>query len=468
MTTRRAAPPKRRQRQHGVLPAGFVWRDGRPRWLPSPTRRAQGWKPTDLAQRTARGEKNWLNRGDAITRAEAINAAVAAWTLKGAPVPADMADFAPPGSLDASKPSPSQVQDRRSIGALADAWLESPTFTLPRDKGGLSDASKGDYRRKLRRLFEAMVESDAEAKVTALRALPIETLAAPEEEDDAFPLEDAYHWLLANAGHPMAHGVLQVASIWLTWCWEKKRIRALSANPVRLIDRAPPTGRIRVGSIEEVSALVAAADAMPGHAFVGDALLLALDLGWSLADILRLDWRRVVRRPDGQGGNQWVVTRNTRGKTGVTGSEIPLMAIGSARLERMVARNAASAVTPTWLITRDGALKPLLPRLFNTYWNEVRDRAAQKVPSLKTGDGVEGSEFEGPFNFMDARDTFITLAREAELTVEQTCSRSQHQPTRVHAVWQKHYGAITPRTAAAGAAKMALHLGATGWTKALT
>ena len=68
---------------------------------------------------------------------------------------------------------------------------------------------------------------------------------------------------------------------------------------------------------------------------------------------------------------------------------------------------------------------------------------------------------------MDTRDTFITLAREAELTVEQTCSRSQHQPTRVHAVWQKHYGAITPLIAAEGARKMGAHFDAGGWVKAL-
>lgn len=455
--------PARKQRAHGVLPKGFTWRDGRPRWIPSPTRREQGWRPVDLAVVTARS-KTWLSMGDAITRAQAINAAVQAWVLRGEAVPADMAAFAPKGSVDASAPSPAQVADRRSIGGLADAWLASPVFTLDRGQGGLSDSSKGDYRRKLNRLFEAIVESDSAAKVQALRALPIETLAAPEEEDDDFPLERAYHWLMTNAGHNMAHGVLQVASIWLTWCWEKKRVKALAANPVRLIDRAPPQGRIRVGRVEEIAALVAAGDAMPRGAHVADALLLALDLGWSLADILRLDWRRVVKLH-----GQWTITRNARQKTGVAGSGIPFMAIGSARLDRIVARNAAADVTGPWVIARDpGATKPLTPRAFNDDWNAVRDRAAETVPSLKTGDGVDGSEHAGPFNFMDARDTFITLAREAELTVEETCSRSQHQPTRVHAVWQKHYGAITPLTAAAGARKMAAHLAVQGWTDALT
>lgn len=459
----RPRKPIRKQRAHGVLPKGFTWRDGRPRWIPSPTRREQGWRPVDLAVITPRS-KTWLSMGDAITRAEAINAAVQAWVLRGVPVPPGMAAFAPKGSVDASAPSPSQVADRRSIGGLADAWLASPSFTLERGQGGLSDTSKGDYRRKLNRLFEAMVESDSPAKVQALRALPIETLAAPEEEGEDFALERAYQWLMANAGHNMAYGVLQVASIWLTWCWEKKRIRALSANPVRLIDRTPPEGRIRVGTVQEIAALVAAGDALPGHAFVVDALLLALDLGWSLADVLRLDWRRVVK-VDGQ----WKVTRNARQKTGVVGSAIPFMAIGAARLDRIVARNAAAVVTGPYVVARDpAAVRPITPRLFNTFWNAVRDKAAEAAPSLKTGDGLDGSEHAGPFNFMDARDTFITLAREAELTVEQTCSRSQHQPTRVHAVWQKHYGAITPATAASGAAKMGAHLAGAGWTAALT
>lgn len=467
MTTRRTQKTaKRRQRAHDILPAGFDYRDGRPRWLPSPTRRAQGWKIVELRGPAVRGVKTWMSRGDAITRCEAINAAVKAWVLKSQPVPAEMAPFAPEGSTDGTGRTPQQRLDRRSIGALADAWLESASFTLTREQGGLSESTKGDYKRKLNRLFEALVESDSEAKVAGLRALPIDILAAPEEDDEdgEFVLETAYHWLMTNAGHPMAHGVLQVASVWLTWCWKKRRIKSLSANPVNLIDRTPPTGRIRVARVEEIAALVAAAEVMPGHGFIADALLLALDLGWSLADILRLDWRRVVKRP----GGQWFVTRNSRGKTGVAGSEIPFMAIGSARLERMVARNAAADVTSVWLISRGPSDKPMLPRLFNTYWNAVRDRAAVDQPSLKTGDMIEGSEYEGPFNFMDARDTFITMAREAEMTVEQTCSRSQHQPTRVHAVWQKHYGAITPRIAASGARKMDAHMLATGWVKALT
>lgn len=134
-----------------------------------------------------------------------------------------------------------------------------------------------------------------------------------------------------------------------------------------------------------------------------------------------------------------------------------------------MARNAAAVVNGPYVVTRGAAaVRSITPRLFNTFWNAVRDKAAETAPTLKTGDGLDGSEYAGPFNFMDARDTFITLAREAELTVEQTCSRSQHQPTRGDAVWQKHYSAITPATAASGTAKMGAHRAGAGWTAALT
>lgn len=81
----------------------------------------------------------------------------------------------------------------------------------------------------------------------------------------------------------------------------------------------------------------------------------------------------------------------------------------------------------------------------------MRDRAAVDALSLKARDGIDGSELTGPFNFMDALDTFITLPHEVPLLLEQACSRSQPQPSRVHAVCHEHYGAIPLLTAADGA-----------------
>ncbi|WP_312145202.1 hypothetical protein [Brevundimonas sp.] len=471
MTVRRAAPQKRRQRQHGVLPAGFQWRDGRPRWLPSPTRREQGWKPVDLAL-VARGAKVWMTQGAAIDRCKAINAAVASWTLRGELVPADMGGFAPPGSLDASRPSPAEQKSRRSIGALLDAWLASDKFVQPRGKGGLADTTKADYRSKMNRLLVALVEDeDSPAKITALRGLDIETLAAPEEEGEDFHLEQAYSWLLQHVGHAQAFGVMSVASAWFTWCWKKKRIKALATNPVELIDRTPPEGRIRIASPEEARALVAAADAT-GYPSIGDAVLLALDLGWSMADLLRLDWRRVVTVPNPETGEpHLVVSRVSRRKTGVASSDIPLMALGLAAVARIRARFAGQAVTPTHLIVREASPRNRsgvwTPRAFNEAWNVVKAHAAQDAPTLLGVEG-EGDDAVEPFDFMDLRDTFITLAREVPLSVEETTQRSLHKSNaRVHAVWQKHYGTATARMGAAGARKMDAHLAATGWRAVL-
>lgn len=464
-------PSKRRQRQHGVLPAGFDWRDGRPRWLPSPTRRRQGWRPFDMAAVSARGVKAWMTQGDAIERCKAINTAVAAWTLKGSPVPADMAAFAPVGSIDGTALTPSQRADKRSIGALVDEWLEGPRFTLARGQGGLAPTTAADYRSKIHVLQVALVESDDADKLAAVRALPIETLAVPEEEDAEFPLDDAYQWLLKHRGHDMAYGVLSVASVFITWCWKKKRIKAMAANPVELIDRAPPMGKIRVATQDELSAIVASATALKLDS-IGDAVLLALDLGWSLKDLLALEWRRVVQMPDEHGVTRWTVTRVSRAKTAVASSEIPLLAIGEACVRRIIARNEKAKVTRTHLIVREASPRNRSGvwsnRAFNEAWRAVRDHAALTAPSLLTGDGVEGSEFNGAFDFMDTRDTFITLAHDADMSAAEVCRRSLHKDhARVLAVWAKHYGTGGRAVGRSGARKMGAHMDATGWVKAL-
>lgn len=469
--SKRPSPQKRRQRQHGVLPAGFQWRDGRPRWLPSPTRRAQGWRPVDLATVTARGGKVWDRQGDAIERCRAINAAVEAWTLRGAPVPADMAAFAPPGSIDGTGLTPAQRADRRSIGALLDEWLTSSKFALSRAQGGLAPSTAADYRSKARVLLHGLVESDDAAKVAALRALPIETLAVPEEEDEDFPLDAAYQWLLSNRGHDMAYGVMAVASVFFTWCWKKKRIKALSANPVELIDRAPPAGKIRVGTQHELAAILASAKALNLES-VGDTVMMALDLGWSLKDLLRLERRQLTRMADETGRDRWHVVRVARAKTGVASSEIPLLAIGEACVNRIVARHADAKVTPTHLIVREPSPRNRsgvwTARAFNDAWRTVRAHAAVTAPTLLTGDGVEGSEFNGAFDFMDTRDTFITLCHDAEMSASEVCKRSLHKDhARVLAVWAKHYGTGGRAVGRSGARKMGAHMDATGWAKAL-
>lgn len=469
--SKRPSPSKRRQRPHGVLPKGFDWRDGRPRWLPSPTRRAQGWRPVDLAVVTARGGKEWMRQGDAIERCRAINAAVEAWTLRAAPVPADMAAFAPPGACDGSGLTPAQRADKRSIGALMDEWLTSSKFTLPRGQGGLAPSTAADYRSKARVLLHGLVESDDPAKVEALRLLPIETLAVPEEEDEDFPLEAAYQWLLANRGHDMAYGVMAVASVFFTWCWKKKRIKALSANPVELIDRTPPAGKIRVGTQHELAAVLASSKAL-GLPSIGDAVMLALDLGWSLKDLLRLEWRQLARLRDEAGVERWHVVRVARAKTGVASSMIPLLAIGEACVQAIVARQAAADVTPLHLIVREPSPRNRsgvwTARAFNDAWRAVRRHAAATAPTLLTGDGVEGSEFNGAFDFMDTRDTFITLCHDADMSAAEVCKRSLHKDhARVLAVWSKHYGTGGRAVGRSGARKMGAHMDATGWAKAL-
>ena len=436
----------RRQRRHGDLPAGFVWREGRPRWLPSPTRRSQGWGIHDLYTLSTDGRRQWLSKGEAIEACDRINLAVRVWTERREGVPREFAAFAPPGSvegLDTLAGNAPPARPPRSIGALIDAYVEA---LGQRDK---SPATIVDYRSKLRRLCVALAAGE-ENKAEAILDLPIDALAAPRDEFDPFPLESAYEWLRARTPS-QAYGVLSVTGAWLSWCWKKKRIRCMAINPVPLIERRRPDGRIRVASKEEIAALIKAADQL-GLASVADAVTFGIDLGWSLGDILRLEvgqFREVTIR-----GRRRVLVRGKRAKTGVI-TEPPLGALGQARHDLIKARRAAARVVRPEMIVSDRSCRPWTPRAFNTVFNRVRERAAQTVPIV------------ADFTFMDTRDTCITLCREARMTIEQTASRSQHKPSRVQAVWEKHYGAITPLIAETGADAYDAHLAAEGWLDAL-
>lgn len=62
---------------HGV--PFFVWRNGRPRWVPSPSLRRLGMRGRDLKDELG----GWLELGDALNRAIAINRELQLTPMKG-------------------------------------------------------------------------------------------------------------------------------------------------------------------------------------------------------------------------------------------------------------------------------------------------------------------------------------------------------------------------------------------------
>ena len=414
-----SSPRKRRQRGHDVLPAGFQWRDGRPRWIPSPSRRAAGWRGVDL--KDAWGK--WLPRARAIERAEEIARAVDAWA-KGGAVPSQLIHIAPPGSDLAAA---SQVKGSpRSIRTLLEAYYATNKFKGGGRVKGLAPKTQADYRHKHNRFFEAMIlrtrpELAGEAlaqKVARLKALDIGILTPPmfgETGDNEIEL--AIDWLSENAGLHMAAGCLAAVSAWLGWCVKTARI--WPTNPATSVEKPATDGRIRVATWDEIKALVAAAEAM-NMPSIADAIILAIDLSWAQQDILALRWDQVSTDHR---------IRHRRIKTGQA-SNPPLLAIGRGRIAKILQRQADMPAKPMNVVVCERTGQAWTSDQFRRKFAEVRARAAKDCPSVTS------------FNFADTRDTAITIGIDAGLSTEQICSRSQHSPDRAAAIHAKHYGQI--------------------------
>lgn len=471
-------------RRHGDLPAYFQWRDGRPTWNPSEGLRRAGWKRRDL--RDAAGA--WLTKGAAIDAAAVINDAVGLWR-DGRSVPALHAAYAPPGSTN-ERPVLRHAEDAFSIGALMDGWAG----VIAPFKGGartvylrppseefaeLQPSTQADYRRKLKRAIDVLagypdaprpvpVERHALAKIADLdarhehwrlyqqaiadtRADPIFSLAAEEGEDGVTdPLYEVYRILKRRAGVAQAAGVMAVVGVWLGWCRARKSRRI--HNWAAEVSRETPRGRIRVLSWPELSCLIRTADDMGWHS-IADGTVMGLDLSWSQADRLQLEWPRVKVDDNGR-LRAWTrsqltdgpeVEREGRAKTGRVGGT-PFLKIGRERIEQIAARHRLRDAHPTHVLWCETTSAPWLADHYRKIFAKVRARAAVTMPSL------------ADVKDQDLRDTAITLCRAAGLSIDATCSRTLQSRRRVLDLWDQSYGEIGPEIADVGADQLDAYL----------
>lgn len=473
--------PQRKQRGHGSgLPAGFAWRDGRPRWIAQPALREAGWKGGDL--KSPRGE--WLDFPAAIARAQEIAAAVAAWR-DGAPVPAGVEAFAPPSTAVA--PLAGGKLDPRSIGALLDAylgvpgekrgeWVKEPSREFKKIKNQV------DRRSKLNRFVDVLAGypvkpgRDATAKDLAAYQLarerarrwsiyhleppPFDPRADLDDEAGGDILTAVYLRLLDEVGHNMAHGVLSDVSAWLEWCVAPKR--AIPANWAKLVKRETPEGRIRVGDWDELAIMVEAAEDM-GLPSIADAVILGADLSWSQVDRLAILHSDI--RDDRVKGK--------RKKTGRRGDTPLLETLGKPRLAKIRERQAAiygANVQPTHVIICEATGRPWTTDNYRHRFADVRAhavamarrRAAEANDPEAAARWTRIAQSLPDFRDQDLRDTAVTVAYDAGLNPQEIASRTLHSLKRIQDVLEKHYGEISQYVADQGARKLDDHLKALG------
>ncbi|WP_293385616.1 hypothetical protein [Phenylobacterium sp. SCN 70-31] len=442
--------------QRSGVPAGWHWRDGRPRWIPSPTLRKAGFKGRDLKDGKGPNGGQWLTRGASIDAAEALNREVAE-------IRAGRAAAAAPKA------------DRRSLGALLDAYLGDPKRGIEPSREFAAIRNQIDRRSKLSRLVDvlagyvvqpppipaahkardldpgrlATIKADRAAYDAAratVRGFSIDVLEPPAFEDTPDlsqaqgPLYDAYWKLREQIGTNMAHGVLSDVSAWLEWCVKRRAIRQ---NWAKLVDRDTPPGRIRVGTWDELRALIDAAEALGLHS-IADSIVLGVDLSWSQVDRLSLTWPQV--------GADYRV-KAARRKTGRKGDTPLLAGLGRPRIDAIRARQRrlyGDNVTPTHVLICELTGKAWTGDHYRHKFAEVRALAAKAVPSVAT------------LRDQDLRDTAITVGKAAGLTDEEVASRSLHSLKRIRDILDKHYVEIGQDVADAGAGKLDTYLAGLG------
>lgn len=430
-------PAKRKIRSHGQLPAGYSWREGRPRWVAAPGLRKAGWKG-GLDLKDPRGQ--WLGEGPSIDAARAIADAVALWR-SGQPVPLAQAAIAPAGARiegSAAPLRPDQL-DPFSLGALEKEFLEH--IAGERAAGTLKD-----YRGKMARLVDAFggfakLPARGDQAGHALRALKAAETRAQlifglePYEDPRLGLVDlwttAYKQLKKHSGDNQAYGVMATAGSFLSWVHRYRTRKVL--NWANVVERTTPDGRIVTLTWDEIEALVRAADTLGLHS-VGDAVVFAFDLGWSQVDVLAMTFEQIA-------GGRVAGARQKTGRKGTT----PLTYLGKARLAQVQARrrgdaDAALLKGPVILCERTG--KQWKADHFRHVFAEVRFWAGWSAP------GLVGK------TFADIRDTAFTWGTDAGLTNEGKASRSRHSLRNIDQLADRHYGEITADVADQAAAQM--------------
>jgi integrase len=186
---------------------------------------------------------------------------------------------------------------------------------------------------------------------------------------------------------------------------------AIAVNPCLGLGLQAPPPRLRCASLEEIAALLDAAEVFEPS--LGDAIVLALYSGQRQGDILALRWRDVV------GGR--IALR--QGKTGTRVSILILPTVAQ-RLRRIASRNLARGVEPQTIVARDG--RQWNANSFRHRYVALRAVAARQCPGV------------ADFRFQDLRDTAVTWLARAGCTVPEIGSVTGHAFETINGTL-KHY-----------------------------
>lgn len=358
------------------------WREGRPRWEPNARLAKAGWKGEDLRHPDGR----WLSFEEARRWVEARMALVAARRAGTRIVKATASDVV-------------------TMAALFERWIDLIEKRLAREEKAavpltLAPRTVRDYAMKARWL---------------LKFDPV-LAQAPAEAISPKIGRDLYQRARLAKGNGMAAAVCRVASIVYSWGMADADLAPLKGHPFRAMRMRAAAPRVRAGTIEEMRALVAAADAI-GKPAIGDAIVLGLWTGQRQQDRLALVETQFI----GNGGR--IVFRQAKTGKRVT---VPAAADLVERLAAARARKRAQGVTSLHVVVSPHTGQPYAADHYRHEARDVIKAAAEGVRDDAGGWKLAPTPSLADFRDADLRDTSLTWLALAGCTLDEICSISGH------------------------------------------
>lgn len=398
------------------------WRDGKPRFQPSPQARAEGWKGENLRHgpevfRVGHPPKKtgpWFTADECLAwvkvREQEIDRRrqdIADARMRGARV----------GKLKVGTAPSYSVED------LFTDWMSSPR---------MSDGETVGKRKA--KTVSANTLDDYNSKRRTLAVFDPEIYIAPVNALTQPIVYDLYERLWQARGLATARGVIATLSSAISWGMRKGKVR-LAVNPCKSLGMETPKPRLRCLSPAEVKALVAAAD-LTGRPEIGDSVILGCWTGQRQCDRLvmidggAVDGRRLLR----QSKTNAVVM-------------IPDAPEVKKRLTAMRRRRKIWAVSPMEIIVDEQHRRPWLRSHYNHTFAAVRAAAVAGIRDATSGAWLlEPTPGLADARDQDLRDTAVTWLARATCTLPEICAITGHSLESAHQVL-KHYLASHPELA---------------------
>lgn len=398
-----------------------AWRNGRPRFMPGPQLRQEGWQGEDLRHgpETHRPGHKPRKIGPWFTAEECV-----AWVAdreKAITTRREQLADAKANGRRAAKLKPTSGGTWFSIEDLWEAWKQSPRL-----KGGEETG-----KRKVKAVAPSTL-ADYKIKMGTLEQFDPELWVAPVDALTKPIVYDLYERLWTARGLATARGVVAVLSSAISWGIKKGHVH-LATNPCHDLGMETPDPRLRVLTPDEVRTLVAAADAV-GRPEIGDGTILGVWTGQRQNDRLAmidggtLDGRRYFRQS----------------KTNVV-MMIPDAPEVTARLEAMRKRRTGWQVQPMEILVDEVQRLPWKRSHYSHTFADVRAAAVAGVPDAQAT-ARRNAELEAkgrpipdepvwkvrPMPSLktardqDLRDTAVTWLARAKCTLPEICQITGH------------------------------------------